>query len=100
MSNQPKKEIQRIYDKNHKRYGSPRIHQQLLREGYAIGWSLRESLTKDLVIAALNMALKGHNLSPALLLHSDQGIQYVSELYQLHLLKNGIICSMSGKGNC
>ncbi len=65
-----------------------------------IGWSLRESLTKGLVIAALNMALKGRNLSADLILHSDRGSQYVSELYQLHLLKHGIICSMSGKGNC
>ena len=175
-----KKEILRIYGKNRKRYGSPRIHQQLLREGYhiakkrverlmqeldiqavakkkykattdsnhtrpvacnhlnrnftperpnrawvadityiwtlegwlylatimdlysrrIIGWSLRDRLDKGLVIAALNMALKGRNLSARLLLHSDRGSQYVSELYQLHLLKQGIICSMSGKGNC
>jgi putative transposase len=46
------------------------------------------------------MALKGRNLSAHLLLHSDRGSQYVSELYQLHLLNNGIICSMSGKGSC
>jgi transposase InsO family protein len=65
-----------------------------------IGWSLRENLTKELVIRVLDMALKGRNLSTCLLLHSDKGSQYVSELYQLHLLKNGIICSMSGKGNC
>jgi transposase InsO family protein len=32
-----KKEVLRIYGKNRKRYGSPRIHQQLLREGYHIG---------------------------------------------------------------
>jgi len=65
-----------------------------------IGWSLRERLTKELVIVALDMAVKQRNLSPALLLHSDRGSQYASELYQFHLLENGIICSMSGKGNC
>jgi len=65
-----------------------------------IGWSLRERLTKELVIGALNMALKQRNLSADLLLHSDQGSQYASELYQLLLLKHGILCSMSGKGNC
>jgi len=65
-----------------------------------IGWSLRERLTKELVIGALNMALKQRNISPDLLLHSDRGSQYASELYQLTLLKHGIICSMSGKGNC
>ena len=65
-----------------------------------IGWSLRERLTKELVIAALHMALKQRNLSTELLLHSDRGSQYTSELYQLLLLKHGILCSMSGKGSC
>jgi len=46
------------------------------------------------------MAVKQRNLSADLLLHSDRGSQYASELYQLLLLKNGILCSMSGKGNC
>ena len=65
-----------------------------------IGWSLRDRLSKDLVIAALDMAVKQRNLSPDLVLHSDRGSQYASELYQLLLLKHGILCSMSGKGNC
>ena len=64
------------------------------------GWSLRERLTKELVIAALHMALKQRKLSADLLLHSDRGSQYASELYQLLLSKNGILCSMSRKGNC
>ena len=175
-----KQKITEIYQKSHKRYGSPRIHQELLREGYAIGkkrverlmkemgiqavakrkykattdsthtkpvaenhlnrkftpdkpntawvadityiwtaegwlylstimdlfsrriigWSLRERLTKDLVIAALDIALRKRNVSTDLLIHSDRGSQYVSELYQLHLLKHGILCFVSGKGNC
>ena len=65
-----------------------------------IGWSLRDRLSKELVMAALNMALKQRKLSSSLLLHSDRGSQYASELYQLLLKKNGILCSMSGKGNC
>ena len=177
---QLRQEIRRIYHKNRKRYGSPRIYQQLLREGYhigkkrverlmrqmgiqavakkkykattdsahtkpvaenlldrefapakpntswvadityiptaegwlylatimdlysrkIIGWSLRDRLSKELVIAALDMAIKQRNISADLLLHSDRGSQYASELYQLLLLKNGILCSMSGKGNC
>jgi len=65
-----------------------------------IGWSLRNKLTKGLVISALHMALKQRKLSSDLLLHSDRGSQYASKLYQLHLVKHGILCSMSGKGNC
>ena len=52
-----------------------------------IGWSLRNRLTKELVIAALDMALTQRNISDDLLIHSDRGSQYASELYQLHLLK-------------
>ena len=175
-----KQKITEIYTNSRKTYGSPRIYQKLLREGYAIGkkrverlmqelgiqavakrkykvttdsrhsrpvaenhlnrqftperanqywvadipyiypregwlylatimdlysrkiigWSLREGLTKELVMAALHMALKQRRLSVDLLLHSDRGSQYASELYQLLLSKNGIICSMSRKGNC
>ncbi len=65
-----------------------------------IGWALRERLGKELVIAALDMALKQRKISADLLLHSDRGSQYASCLYQLLLLKYGIICSMSRKGNC
>ena len=55
-----------------------------------IGWSLRERLTKELVMAALHMALKQRKLSVDLLLHSDRGSQYASELYQKLLKRNGI----------
>ena len=55
-----------------------------------IGWSLREKLTKELVISALHMTLKQRKLSVDLLLHSDRVSQYAGELYQLLLLKNGI----------
>jgi transposase InsO family protein len=65
-----------------------------------IGWSLGNRLTKELVISTLHMALKQRKLSSGLLLHSDRGSQYVSYLYQLLLKRNGILCSMSGKGNC
>jgi len=65
-----------------------------------IGWSPRERLTKDLVIGALDMALKQRNLSADLLIHSDWGSQYASELYQLLLKKHGLLCFMSCKDNC
>ena len=61
-----------------------------------IGWSL----TKGLVISALNMALKQRKFSSDLLLPSDRGSQYVSRLYQLLWVKHGILGSRSGKGKC
>lgn len=162
-----KQKITEIYYNSRKTYGSPRIHQQLLREGYSIGkkrverlmceldvqavakrkykattdskhskpvaqnhlnrqftpdrpnkywvadityiytkegwlylatimelfsrkiigWSLKDRLTKELVISALDMALKQRNLSADLVLHSDRGSQYASLLYQQLLEK-------------
>lgn len=34
------------------------------------------------------------------IVHSDRGIQYCSGAYQKLLDEHGLICSMSGKGNC
>jgi len=48
-----KKEILRIYGKSRKRYGSPRIRQQLLREGYHIGKKRVERLMRELDIQAV-----------------------------------------------
>ena len=62
-----------------------------------IGWSLRERLTKEIVIAALDIAIKQRKLSVDLLLHSDRGSQYASELYQKLLKRNGILCSWAVK---
>ena len=61
---------------------------------------MHHRITQELVLEALLMAIKQRNPSWGLLLHSDRGSQYASELYQTLLKRNGILCSMSGKGNC
>jgi len=65
-----------------------------------VGWSMKNQITQDLVIEALNMAIKQRKSSRGLLLHSDRGSQYASDYYQVLLAKNSILCSMSRKGNC
>ena len=65
-----------------------------------VGWSMKNRITQDLVIEALNMAIKQRKPSWGLLLHSDRGSQYASDYYQALLGKRGILCSMSRKGNC
>ncbi len=65
-----------------------------------VGWAMEKRLTKDLIIKALKMALKRRKPGRGLLLHSDQGSQYASYYYQNLLLRSGIICSMSRRGNC
>ena len=65
-----------------------------------VGWSMKNQITQDLVIEALNMAIKQRKPGRGLLLHSDRGSQYASYCYQLLLGKRGILCSMSSKGHC
>lgn len=65
-----------------------------------VGWAMRERLTKELVIEALDMALKQRRPGRGLIIHSDRGSQYASYAYQRMLWRNGIICSMSRRGDC
>lgn len=64
-----------------------------------VGWALRSSLSQELSLSALRMALARRNLSHKLIHHSDRGVQYASKEY-INLLRNhGITISMSAKGN-
>lgn len=65
-----------------------------------IGWSMRETMERKLVMDALSMALGQRKVAGEMLHHSDRGSQYASEDYQDMLHKAGITCSMSRKGNC
>jgi len=46
------------------------------------------------------MALVSRHPSAGLIHHSDRGSQYASGKYQETLDDHGLVCSMSGKGNC
>jgi len=65
-----------------------------------VGWAMSESLHRQLVIDALQMALTTRQPAPGLLHHSDRGSQYASDDYQALLTKAEMIGSMSRKGNC
>jgi putative transposase len=65
-----------------------------------VGWSIRKRMTQELVIDALETAIKRRNPSPGLICHSDRGSQYCSHAYQNLLQEHGFICSMSRKGEC
>ena len=64
-----------------------------------VGWSMSTSMTAQLVIDALLMAIWRRGKPNALLHHSDQGSQYTSEQFRLLLQDNGVNCSMSRSGN-
>jgi putative transposase len=65
-----------------------------------VGWSLSDSMTSRLVVDALAMAVGRRTPGEDLLAHSDRGSQYASEHYQRVLAGEGIVCSMSRKGDC
>ena len=65
-----------------------------------VGWSMAERLTSPLVRDASQMALRQRRPPAGLLHHSDRGSQYAAGDYQELLTKNGIVCSMSRRGNC
>ena len=65
-----------------------------------IGWSMGRWITAQLVIEALNMAIKTGCLKSGLIHHSDRGVQYASNKFQSLLKTYGIRCSMSRKGDC
>jgi len=65
-----------------------------------VGWAMNKHIDSVLVISAMKMALTQRRPGTSLLHHSDRGSQYASELFQDLLGDNGIVCSMSRKGNC
>ena len=57
-------------------------------------------MKKALVMRALMMAINLRQPPEGLIHHSDRGSQYACEAYQSLLKQNGMIPSMSRKGNC
>jgi len=65
-----------------------------------VGWSIGKRITKELVIDALEAAIKRRNPAPGIICHSDRGSQSYRHAYQELLQKHGFLCSMSRKGEC
>jgi transposase InsO family protein len=66
-----------------------------------VGWSMSERMTSELVVSAVQAALRQRCPEAGELLHhSDRGSQYASAAFQAVLREHEITCSMSGVGNC
>lgn len=65
-----------------------------------VGWAMAEHLGHDLALAALDMAIASRRPAPGLVHHSDRGVQYAAHGYRRRLLAQGMLCSMSRKGDC
>jgi len=80
-----------------KRYLSPILD---MFNGEIISYTISPSPNLDMVTNMLKEAISNRKEKKKLILHSDQGWHYQHSLYQKTLKDNGIIQSMSRKGNC
>lgn len=64
-----------------------------------VGWSMSERIRKSLVLDAQKMAIRARGPGPGLIMHTDRGSQYASGKFQQLLGANGMLSSMSRKGD-
>lgn len=64
-----------------------------------IGWALEQYLDAELTLQALRMALQSREVTPALVHHTDRGVQYACAAYIELLVASGIRISMSRTAN-
>jgi putative transposase len=65
-----------------------------------VGWSMKPTLARDLVIDALLMAVWRRKPTRHVLVHSDQGSQYGSDDWHRFCRDHGLEPSMSRRGTC
>lgn len=65
-----------------------------------IGWSMKPTSARAVVLDALLMAVWRRKPEPGLLIHSDQGSQYTGHEWQSFIKAHQLVCSMSRRGNC
>jgi len=65
-----------------------------------VGWSMKPTLAREIVLDALLMAVWRRKPSQQVLVHSDQGSQYGSDDWQRFCRQHNLVPSMSRRGNC
>ena len=65
-----------------------------------VGWAMSSQNNRQLAIDALTMAIEQRRPRPGLIHHTDQGVLYATSAYRAILSQQGILPSMSRKGNC
>jgi putative transposase len=65
-----------------------------------VGWSMKPTLARELVLDALLMAVWRRRPQQRVLVHSDQGSQFGSDDWQRFCRDNNLEPSMSRRGNC
>lgn len=65
-----------------------------------VGWSMKPTLARELVLDAILMAVWRRKPKRPVLIHSDQGTQYGSDDWQRFCRDHNLDPSMSRRGNC
>lgn len=65
-----------------------------------IGWSMKPTIHRDIVIDALLMAVWRRKPRQRVIIHSDQGAQFGSDDWARFLAEHNLKPSMSRRGNC
>ncbi|WP_448310476.1 IS3 family transposase [Pantoea sp. PGP6] len=65
-----------------------------------VGWSMKPTLSRELALDALMMAVWRRKPDSEVIVHSDQGSQYGSDDWQRFYRANNLAPSMSRRGNC
>ncbi|WP_444898523.1 transposase [Microbulbifer sp. VAAC004] len=63
-----------------------------------LGWGLLDTRTVELILSALNKAVRRRNIESNLIFHSDRGSEYGAYAYQNRLKELGIEPSMNRPG--
>jgi putative transposase len=64
-----------------------------------VGWAMRDHMRAELVVEALEMAVRRRKLEAGLVHHSDQGAQYVSLRFGQRCREAGIRISMGARAS-
>jgi len=65
-----------------------------------IGWSMKSTLAKEIVLDAILMAVWRRKPEQSVIIHSDQGSQYSSDEWKRFCDQHRLQASMSRRGNC
>jgi transposase InsO family protein len=65
-----------------------------------VGWTVAAHMRDELVLEALDAAVRSRRPPRGLIHHSDRGSQYASDAYLAALERQRMIASMSRKGDC
>ena len=70
-----------------------------VHSGRLVGWAMATHLRTELVVDALQMAIRRRKPAPGLIHHSDRGVQYTALSFGKRLQEVGIVPSMGRVGS-